>query len=80
MDYKPNGYRFKDYYMWESVKYQPYAYDRDGLMKRIISKPIAETNNPILKIVLQFYESSIVFVLKTIDILKNFKNIHWKNR
>ncbi len=75
-----NGIRYKQYKKWEDIKYKPYDYENDGLVKRIVSKPIAQTDNPILKIVLRFYESSIVFLLKYIDILKHFKDIHWKNR
>lgn len=77
---RPNGERFKDYILWENTKQTPYNYEREGLVKRIVSKPIANTDNPVLKIVLGFYESSIVFLLKYIDILKHFKDVHWKNK
>ena len=76
----PNGSKYNNYKLWESTKQTPYDYEHHGLMKRIVSKPIANTDNPILKIVLKFYESSIVFLLKYIDILKHFKDVHWKNR
>lgn len=79
MEQNTNGYRFKDYNMWESTVQTPYDYERNGLVNKIVSKPIHMSKNPVLKIVLQIYESSIVFVLKYIDVLKNFKNIHWKN-
>lgn len=80
MIYRPNGTRYKDYKLWESTKQTPYDYERNGLVNKIVSKPIANTDNPVLKIVLRFYESSIVFLLKYIDILKHFKDVHWKNR
>lgn len=80
MTQEPNGIRYKDYKLWETTKQTPYDYERKGLVKRIVSKPIANTDNPVLKIVLQFYESTIVFLLKYIDILKHFKDVHWKNR
>lgn len=80
MIYKSNGSRFKNYSLWETTKQTPYDYERDGLVKRIMSKPIANTDNPILQTVLKYYETSIIFLLKYIDILKNFKNVHWKNR
>lgn len=75
-----NGERFKSYSLWNITKQTPYDYERNGLVKKIVSKPIANTDNPVLKIVLQFYESSIVYVLKYIDTLKHFKDVHWKNR
>ncbi len=77
---RPNGTRYEKYKLWEITKQTPYDYKEDGLVKRIISKPIANTDNPILQKVLKFYESSIVFLLKYIDILKHFKDVHWRNR
>lgn len=80
MEQRPNGQRYINYKLWGVTKQTPYDYEREGLVKRIVSKPIALSQNPVLKIVLQIYEFSVVFVLKYIDILKNFKNVHWKNR
>lgn len=77
---KTNGDRYKKYKLWEFTKQTPYDYENEGLVKKIVSKPISNTNNPILKIILNYYESSIVFLLKYVDILKHFKDIHWKNR
>ena len=80
MEWKNNGQRFETYKAWENVYAPEYDYANEGIVKRILSKPIAESQNPILKLALNIYESCIVFMLKSIDILKNFKNIHWKNR
>jgi hypothetical protein len=80
METRQNGTRYKDYSLWESTKQTPYDYERNGLVNKIVSKPIANTDNPVLKFILGFYESSIVFLLKNIDILKHFKDVHWKNR
>ena len=77
---RPNGERFKLYKLWNETKQTPYDYENNGLVKKIVSKPIADTDNPVLKSVLKYYESSIIFLLKYIDILKHFKDIHWKNR
>jgi hypothetical protein len=80
MEIRGNGNRFNNYYKWEIVKNQPYDYAKHGLLRHIMSPTIVDTTNPILKVLLQYVESSFVFVMKYIDILKNFKNIHWKNR
>lgn len=80
MEIRNNGTRFINYDSWEIVKHTPYNYTKYGLLSHIMSKQIVNTNNPALKIVLQFVESSLFFVMKYTDILKNFKNIHWKNR
>lgn len=80
MEIRNNGTRFINYDSWEIIKHAPYNYAKNGLLKYIMSKQIVETTNPVLKILLQFVESSLFFVMKYTDILKNFKNIHWKNR
>lgn len=80
MEQKPNGTRYDNYSLWESTKQTKYDFKRDGLLNKIMSKNIVNTDNPILKIMLNIYEYSIIFIFKYIDILKNFKNIHWSNR
>lgn len=80
METRNNATRFINYDRWESTKYMPYNYVKNGLLNRIMSSQIANTNNAIFKVLLQFVESSLFFVMKYTDILKNFKNIHWKNR
>lgn len=80
MEVRNNGTRFLEYRQWENFKYRPYDYGKDGLLKYIMSPVILNTTNPALKTLLQYVETSLMFVLKYTDILKNFKNIHWKNR
>ena len=80
MRVQDNGKRFESFREWDVTHNLEYDYAHEGIVKRIVSKPIAKTDNPILKIVLQFYDSAITYMLKSIDILKNFKNIHSKNR
>jgi hypothetical protein len=80
MEIRNNGTRFYNYDKWENIKHCPYNYVKHGLLTHIMSNQIANTTNPTLKIILQYVESSLFFVMKYTDILKNFKNIHWKNR
>ena len=80
MEVRPNGTRFVNYDKWEVNKEQPYNYAREGLLKRIVSATILNTTNPLLIRVLAFYEDSLVFLQKYVDVLKNFKNIHYSNR
>lgn len=80
MESRNNGARFANYDRWEIVKHAPYNYTKYGLLGHIMSTSIVNTSNSILKVLLQFVESSLIFVMKYTDILKNFKNIHWKNR
>ena len=77
---KPNGDRFNSYKLWETTQQTPYDYEQNGIAKHIFSKPLANTDNPVLQTVLKFYEGSIIFLLKYIDMLKYFKDVHWINR
>lgn len=77
---RPLGTRYKDYELYESKLYQPYNYERYGLMNKIVSNKISNTNNSILKVILQYFEKSLIFVLKYVDRLKHFKNYNWINR
>lgn len=74
------GQRYGKYRKWESLKNAPYDYDNEGLNKYILSKSIVNSSNPITQYMLNAYEILIKFVLKYTDELKNFKNVHWKNR
>lgn len=80
MEIRDNGTRFINYDSWELIKHMPYNYTKHGLLNHIMSPAIVNTNNNALKMLLNFVEYSMVFVMKYTDILKNFKNIHWKNR
>lgn len=80
MKYNTNGNRYKTYYRWEDVKNSSYNYERDGLLNRIMSNVIVNTENKTLKLILEYYERSLIFLMKYVDELKNFKNPHWKNR
>lgn len=80
MEVRKNGMRFNNYDKWENVKHKPYNYAKNGLLKYIMSPAIVNTNNYTLCILLQYVESSLFFIMKYVDILKNFKNIHWNNR
>lgn len=80
MEIRNNGHRFINYDNWEITKNKPYNYVKFGLLNHIMSKSIVNTNNKVLNILLQYIETSLIFVMRYTDILKNFKNIHWKNR
>ena len=80
MEIRANGTRFNEYYKWEATQNMSFDYAKHGLLKHIMSSSIVNTTNPALRTILQYVESSLMFVMKYTDILKNFKNIHWKNR
>ena len=80
MEHYVNGHRFENDYKWEHKLDQPYDYAKHGLIKHLLSHKIIESKNKILQNLLQYYEKTFVFLMKYVDILKNFKNPHWKNR
>lgn len=80
MTYNDNGNRYKHYQHWENVKNAPYDYERYGLLNKIMSNRIYNTTNEALKVILSYYEKSLIFVMKYVDRLKHFKNPYWKNR
>ena len=80
MDIKPNGTRYYEYKQWDTEKYAPYDYERHGLIKHLLSPSITNTNNVTTRIILTFYEKSLIFLMKYVDRLKHFKDISWRNR
>lgn len=79
MNIEENNARFANYYKWETRLHEPYNYLRNGLVKHLLSPRIVESKNSFLQSVLSIYETSIEYVLKSIDYVKNFKNYNWKN-
>lgn len=75
-----NGYRYDQYKSWEKRLHTPYDYESGGVMNKIVSNRIANTANPILRVLLSFCDQSLVYAMKFTDVLKNFKNYYWKNR
>ena len=80
MEIRPNGTRFERYRFWKKSKNDPYDYTHNGLLQHIMSSKIVNTTNPVLKYILKVFESSLIFLMKYTDDLKNFKNIRYKNR
>ena len=80
MEIRENGTRYINYDRWNKTKNEPYDYAKNGLLIHLMSKKIVTTSNPITQFILQFFEKSMIFLMKYVDILKNFKNYHWKNR
>ena len=80
MEIRANGTRYSNYKKWNKTKNEPYDYSNNGLLKHLMSGLIVNSKNEYLQILLNFYEKSIIFLLKYVDELKNFKKFYWKNR
>lgn len=77
---RANGTRYKAYKELSNKLYQPYDYERYGLLNKIVSHQISNSNNETLNVIKLFFEKSLIFLMKYTDFLKNFKNIHYSNR
>ena len=80
METRANGTRYINYKLWNKTKNEPYDYENKGLLKRLMSRVIVESENQVTQTILNYYEKSLIFLMKYVDELKNFKNYHWKNR
>lgn len=75
-----NGYRYEYTEYYDKSLNQPYDYERNGLLKHMVSQRIVNTTNPITKFIYNVFEKELVFVLKYADILANFRNPFFRNR
>lgn len=75
-----NGFKYESYRLYETQLHRRYDYTNHGLLKLLISPRLRNTRNPILKYMLSYMESCLVFTMKYVDVLQNFYNYNWKNR
>lgn len=80
MEIRTNGTRYSKYKYWNRTKNDSYDYESNGLLKHLMSRKIIESKNEVLQSILQFFEKSLIFLMRYTDRLKNFKNVHYKNR
>ena len=75
-----NYNRYKIYEDYSHELNKPYNYERYGLLNRLMSHKISESKSPVLRPMYMFYEKSLIFLLKQVDVIKHYKDIVWKNR
>lgn len=80
MEVLRNGTRFDNYRLYETKLHTRYDYANEGLLRHLVSPRIRNTKNPILRFMLAYIEQSLIFSMKSVDILQNFYNYNWKNR
>ena len=80
MEVLRNGTRFDNYRLYETKLHTRYDYANEGLLRHLVSPRIRNTKNPILRFILAYIEQSLIFSMKSVDILQNFYNYNWKNR
>lgn len=75
-----NGTRYANNRLYEKKLHQPYDYEHEGLMRHITSPRIHNAKNPILKYMVRYVEQSLVFAMKSVDILQHYFNYNYYNR
>ena len=76
----PNGTRYEYTSLYDDVLNQPYDYEKNGLLKYLMSGRITNSPNPITSFLVRVFEKEIVMLLRVTDVLANFKNPYFKNR
>lgn len=78
MIYRPEYTKYKTLMLRDQRKHLPYDYENKGLLKNLLPGIIVNTENVTTKYVVNLVERSMVFLLKYVDVLKNFKNWSFK--
>lgn len=73
------GERSAGYYRYTKGPIE-YDYEHRGLMSRIMSHVITDSNSKHVQGMIGAIENSLIFVMKYIGVLKNFKNYTHYNR
>ena len=74
MNIYKTGEKYKGYRTWETRLNTPYDYEKDGLMRHLLSHVILESNNTSLRMMISYIEEVYVKLMKFVERLKNFKN------
>lgn len=80
MEVHTNNYRFYNYKKWEHKKNAPYDYERNGLLKHLMSHTIIESKNSFLQYLLNYIEKSLVILMKFVERMQHFKDYAYTNR
>jgi len=79
MEIRPIGSRRRYIKNYEVSNNQAYDYERYGLLNKVLPKVICETKNTSTRAVLRFVEYILVWLMRYVDNLKNFKNWNYKD-
>lgn len=80
MEILKNGHRYDYTENYDRTLNTPYDYERNGLLRHIVSQRIVKTENPITKFICNVFEKEMVFLLRYADTLANFRNPFFRNR
>lgn len=74
-----NGWRWREYYLFNDEQNLPYDYERKGLLVKLLPKAFTQSKNKVFQAVLGIIERPSVFILKMIDVVANFRSINYRN-
>ena len=80
MEAHTNGQHYYNYCKWERKKHSPYDYERNGLLNKLLSHKIVESENHALQYLLNYIEKSFVILMKYTERMQNFKHYAYSNR
>lgn len=75
-----NGHRYKKFKEYARELNTPYDYGKNGLLNKMVTGKISRSKSPILRVMYDFYERSLIFLLQQVDVIAHYKDIAWKNR
>ena len=78
MEYRRIGTKYEYIKLHSKEHSKPYNYKRNGLLSKIMSPVIVNTENKVTQLVLRFVETAAIFLLGYVDELKHFKNWGFK--
>lgn len=74
MEYRAPGTKYSNIHQHDIIKHQPFDYRKEGLLKQIMPKVIINTKNETTRLVLDFVEQVMLFLISYVDELKYFKD------
>lgn len=77
MEYRVLGTRYAGTNRYDVIRHKPYDYKKDFL-KQVLPEVITSTKNQTTRLVLQFVEHAMLFLISYVDELKQFKNPNYK--
>lgn len=78
MEYRTPGTKYQTLGQHDMVMHEPFNYKKNGLLKQMLPKVITGTKNSTTKLVLEFVEHAMLFLISYVDELKNFKNPNFR--
>lgn len=74
MEFRIRGTRRNEFAKHNIERNLSYDYEKEGLINKLLPKVIWQTKNTTTQAMLKYIEATMVWLMKYVDRLKNFKN------